>query len=107
MGGKAKGGAGPVADGLNGHAVVLQPRDSQVISGHDAIPGADTFGGGVEGDVEEVNADRSGVDEDQSKERVVEAAVEHRTSNIEHRTSKEIQQISTSKELGLVFATPL
>jgi len=74
---EAEGCAGPVADGLDGDAIVLIPGDSQVIAGHDAVPGADALGGGMEGDVEEIDADGRGVEEDEGEEGVVEAAVEH------------------------------
>src|SRR5437867_579513 len=95
VGVEARGRVGPVADRLDGDAPVLTPGDAQVVAGHDAIPRADAFGGGVEGSVDQANADESGVTEDEAEEKVLEAAVEHRTFNIEHRTSKEIQCIGS------------
>jgi hypothetical protein len=79
------------ADGLDGDSFVDVEREAEVVAGHDAVPGADAFGGGFEGEVEEVEAEEGGVEEDEGEEEVMEAIPEHRTFNIEHRTSKEIQ----------------
>jgi hypothetical protein len=40
------------ADGLDGDSFVDVEGEAEVVAGHDAVPGADAFGGGFEGEVD-------------------------------------------------------
>jgi hypothetical protein len=61
-----------MADGLDGDAFVNLPGEVEIVAGHDAVPGADAFSGGVERDVEEVEAEDGCVEEDEGEKEVVE-----------------------------------
>jgi hypothetical protein len=63
-----------IAGVLDGDAVVNGPGDAEVVAGLDAVEGADAFGGGMEGLVDQEGADDCGVEKDEGEGEVVEEA---------------------------------